>query len=369
MLLRGGNVAPEDVSRHEWPVGLWQGPGLDRLFCVNKREEAHTVRILPIVALCGVVCWGSHRRLRDAAHQLPSSLIETLPSLRALDLLSLGYQNLLADYYWVRSLDEFGDSALHEHHYPNLAPYLERVVHLDPLFAGAYIFVGNALGFQGMDINLAIKLLKKGVHHRPDKWKIPFLLGFHLYDRRQDYIAAIKALKKAASLPGSPTHLPHLITRMSAHAGQPEVGLEFIERLIESTDDPKLKNDYIERRKLLLVEFHIKHLNAALKAYTKKRGAAASSLKQLVEIGFVNALPEEPFGGSWTLDAKGQATTTSDIERLKLHGAPPQKHIPSKAKAPLESPPKAPAQAPTLAQPTSQKMPRPPPTSKALESP
>ena len=247
---------------------------------------------------------------------------ETLPSTRALDLLALGYRNLAADYYWLHSLNEFGTTELHEHHYPNLGPYLERTLHLDPYFAGAYLFAGSALGFRGMDIDLAIRLLRQGAEKRPEQWQISFLLGFHLYERFGDYTGALVALKKAAAIEGSAPFLPALITRMSAHAGEPEVGLEFIGRLIESTEDEKLREEYIERQKVLLTEYHLKHLNRALEIYEQRYGHRASNVEALAEAGLVSGIPDEPLGGHWLLGEDGRLTTSSDFTPLRLYGKP-----------------------------------------------
>src|SRR5712692_12036363 len=54
---------------------------------------------------------------------------------------------------------------------------------LDPAFAGAYRFAGNAMPRQTTDgkvtnVLQAEALLSKGMRERPDDWHIPFTLGF-----------------------------------------------------------------------------------------------------------------------------------------------------------------------------------------------
>src|SRR2546430_17272640 len=55
-----------------------------------------------------------------------------LPSPQQARLLSLGFNNVVADYYWVQSLQYFTDPTEWLNQYKNLADYLDLVVGIDP---------------------------------------------------------------------------------------------------------------------------------------------------------------------------------------------------------------------------------------------
>src|SRR5690349_875115 len=83
---------------------------------------------------------------------------------------------------------------------------------LDPQFAGAYRFTGNAMPRQTLDgkvVNAlqAEALLTKGVRERGDDWHIPFALGFLQSYFLGHFEEAGKNFAAAARLPGTPRYV------------------------------------------------------------------------------------------------------------------------------------------------------------------
>jgi len=133
-------------------------------------------------------------------------LKETLPSEEALGLLSLGYGSLVADYYWMRALYEFGDPTLAEAKYPNLEALTRRVLALDPNFVTAYYFAGTALTVESS--TLSVNRAPLPWHAAPPRRLAGAILArLHLYYFKHDYVAAAEALAKAAALPVSASNL------------------------------------------------------------------------------------------------------------------------------------------------------------------
>src|SRR5271168_2890498 len=98
-----------------------------------------------------------------------------LRSSKVLRRLSLGYTGLLADIYWTRAVQYFGE----QHHagssdYRLLSPLLEVTTELDPRLLPAYQFGANFLGPKPPDgagmPGEAIALMKYGIAHNPDQW-------------------------------------------------------------------------------------------------------------------------------------------------------------------------------------------------------
>ncbi len=265
-----------------------------------------------------------HLALDRAALREPNDPRETLPSPEALRFLSLSYKSLVADYYWMRAISHFGTTEMHEVLYPNLEPFLRRVVALDPYFSHAYFMAGTALTLEGMDLTASLELLEVGMRYRgnldddiPDDWRIPFLLGFNAYFFAHDYARATRALALAARLPGAPEVAGPLATRIAAEAGEPEIGLHFIDTILDSVTDDTVRQTYLERRTLLLLELRLKILNQAAQEYVARTGQAPAALQDLVRAGILKSLPEEPLGGRFFL-VEGVVRTSSDARRLRL---------------------------------------------------
>ena len=146
-----------------------------------------------------------------------------LRSSTVLRRLSLGYTGLLADIYWTRAVQYFGQ----QHHngsgdFRLLAPLLEVTTELDPRLFPAYDFGANFLapkppngaGLPGS----ALALMKYGIEHNPGQWRLYYNLGFLYYTELKDYAKAADAFAQGAKLPVTNEFMPILAARMAQHA-------------------------------------------------------------------------------------------------------------------------------------------------------
>jgi hypothetical protein len=107
--------------------------------------------------------------------------------------------------------------------------------------------------------------------------------------------------------------------RLAAEAGQPEVGLRLVDAALETIEEGKLRDIYLDRRKRLLLERELQLLNQAADRFAARHGRRPSHLQDLLEPGLLRAIPEEdPLGGSYELDDTGFVQTSSDDQRLRL---------------------------------------------------
>ncbi|MBI5511313.1 MAG: hypothetical protein HY903_21340 [Deltaproteobacteria bacterium] len=260
----------------------------------------------------------THRELDRLPRPEPPSLRQTLPSEEAVKLLALGYGALAADYYWLKAVYEFGDPAYTAAGYPNLQALVRRVLTLDPYNLTAYQFAGTALTVSELDPMTSIELLWPGLERRPDAWQVPFLLGFNLYYFAHDYPVAARVLARAALIPGAPASAGPLATRLAAQAGEPEIGLRLVDTMLSTVKDEKVRELYVERRRLLQLESEIKWLNEAVRKYVEARGVRPQSLEELKAAGIITTVPSDPLGGQYGIGADGSITTTSESSRLRL---------------------------------------------------
>ena len=133
-------------------------------------------------------CWYSGGLSAAAAARRPDADHATLEEVlyisspKALKRLSLGYNGLLADIYWTRAVQYFGN----KHHdgaqrYDLLAPLLEITTTLDPHLLVAYEYGANFLASKppngaGMP-ERAIELVEYGIRNNPDDWRLYYEMG------------------------------------------------------------------------------------------------------------------------------------------------------------------------------------------------
>jgi hypothetical protein len=101
-----------------------------------------------------------------------------------------------------------------------------------------------------------------------------------------------------------------LASRLSSKAGRTETAILFLIQFWENETDPKKKHAYEVRidalRKMLIIE-------KAVEGYKKKIGKIPSRLEDLVQKGFIAAIPADPYGGSFYIEKNGSIETTSKL--------------------------------------------------------
>jgi hypothetical protein len=112
--------------------------------------------------------------------------------------LSLGFNGLIGDWYWMRSLqyvgrkvltlrqgailDDLGNANL-----KLLPALLDTATTLDPQFIEPYEY--GAIVLPGSDVDAAIRLTKKGIAANPSSWRLYHHLGY-IYWQRGDFATA-----------------------------------------------------------------------------------------------------------------------------------------------------------------------------------
>jgi tetratricopeptide (TPR) repeat protein len=230
----------------------------------------------------------------------------------------LGYHHLGADILWLRLVQVIGKKRNSEDEYEWIYHALDVVTTLDPQYAYAYYAGGIILGDLANRPDLSNRLLERGVKANPDEWNIPFLLGYNHYFLLGDPAKGAQYIMQAASLPGGPSYLPGLATRMAAEAGSPETALAFLEARLRETQDPEMRESLARRMKEVIIERDLHILESAVEAYRTQHQNLPATLMDLVATGTLHALPQEPFGGDYRLNSKtGAVSSSTHPERLR----------------------------------------------------
>lgn len=131
-----------------------------------------------------------------------------LPSSAAAKVCALGYDQLLADWYWLAFVQYIGDGAARaQDHYAAADKYLQLIVDLDPGFIKAYWFAAFIIGSERQQPEQAAKLIDRGIQANADNWYLPFIAGINQYLYARNDAAAAKYYKMAAKFPAAPAWL------------------------------------------------------------------------------------------------------------------------------------------------------------------
>ena len=193
--------------------------------------------------------------------------------------MSLGFNGLAADWYWMRSLQYVGRKVLtsgQTYQLDNLGalnlkllpPLLDTATTLDPQFMEPYEYA--AIVLPGIDIKEAIRITRKGIAANPSSWRLYQHLGY-IHWQQQDYEAARDTYLAGARIPGAPAWMEAMQARMAVEGGSRDTAREIYQRMYEQSDDEKVK-DMARRRLLQLRSFDerdgLRRLMAVYKSQT-----------------------------------------------------------------------------------------------------
>ncbi|HUR21236.1 MAG TPA: hypothetical protein VMZ90_10535 [Vicinamibacterales bacterium] len=171
---------------------------------------------------------------------------------RVADRLSLSFDSVVSDVYWIRTVQYFAKERKSQHfsgRYDLLYPLLDLTTTLDPHFVVAYQFGAIFLAEPPPDgagrLDLAIALLEKGLRVEP-RWQYAEALGFLHYWHSHDLLAAAGEFNRAARMPNAPIWLGPLTANMLAKGGDREASITLFTELAKSEE--KWVRELAERR-------------------------------------------------------------------------------------------------------------------------
>ena len=206
--------------------------------------------------------------------------------------ISLGFNGLAADWYWMRSLQyvgkkviEQGDNAtlddLGQLNLKLLAPLLENATTLDPQFLDPYEYAAVVL--PAIDVQEAIRITRKGIDANPNAWRLYQHLGF-IYWQRGDYATAAEVYGRGAQLPGAPVWMEAMKARMAAEGGSRATAREIYSRMFEQSADEKVKE--MARRRLMQLDSLDERdgLRKLMVAYQTRTGRCPGSWSEVEQV-------------------------------------------------------------------------------------
>ena len=200
-----------------------------------------------LICLAGSIFF-VHRKLQKI--HPPEKSMEVymhIPSGEFLKPLTLGFNQLVADYFWIKTIGYFGGHLMSDRNYPWLYQILDLVTTLDPQFVWPYYFGGITLSVEAQQIEQSNLILEKARHYHPEVWKFPFFLGFNYWYHYNDPVKAAYYIKMAAQLPKSPVFLKTFPARLLSTAGQEEAALQFLREMGKNTQDSRMRAQIAKR--------------------------------------------------------------------------------------------------------------------------
>jgi len=245
--------------------------------------------------------------------------------------MSLGFNGLAADWYWMRSLQYVGRKIINQGenvalddlsqlNLTLLAPLLENATTLDPEFLDPYEYAAVVL--PAIDVKEAIRITRKGIEANPTAWRLYQHLGY-IHWQQRDYAAAAEVYSRGAELPGAPVWMEAMKARMAAEGGSRSTAREIYTRMSEQSTDEKVK-DMAQRRLMQLDSLDERDgLHKLLLAYQTRVGRCPANWREIEPVlrtvrAPVNAsgAPLDPSGAPYVLRSDTCEVTLGQQSRI-----------------------------------------------------
>ena len=123
--------------------------------------------------------------------KIPGSSIIYLPSGKYLKYATFGYSSLIADLIYLWAIQYYSNYSIQDRfHY--LDHIFSVIAELDPRYLDPYEIGAMIAVYEAKDLNLAFKILDRGLEKNPDQWIFPFQAGHYAQMTIKDYKIAKK---------------------------------------------------------------------------------------------------------------------------------------------------------------------------------
>ena len=206
----------------------------------------------------------------------------------AVKSMALGYDNLLADFYWMRAIQYYGrreEADKRPLRYKNLSTLLDITTTLDPNLVDAYraggIFLAEPDPLGAGQPHEALKLLDKGIRAHPQDWQLRYDKGVVYFWFLQYYQAAGEVWLAASKLSSAPFWMAGLAAMSLSKGGAVEIALALWQRQYQESS----RKDIRENARNHLLSFQVARELWTLELLLEKfRAATGSYPKNLQEL-------------------------------------------------------------------------------------
>ncbi|HKV60992.1 MAG TPA: hypothetical protein VJO16_03700 [Candidatus Acidoferrum sp.] len=245
-----------------------------------------------------------------------------LRSGKLMKVMSLEYAPLVADIYWTRVVQYYGNK--HARGQANLEllwPLLDITTTLDPNLLISYrfgaMFLSQAPPAGAGRPDLAVQLIQRGILSNPDYWRLYEDLGFVYYFDLKDYKKASEAFLEGSKKPNAQLWMKVMAAKVAAEGESLETSVFLWKDIYNSTSDPSVKKNALLHLQLLKVKEDCRQLDLLADEYAKRFGKRPAKMSEMVQAGLLRGIPGDPLGFAYVLGEGGKAALNLDSPLLE----------------------------------------------------
>lgn len=245
-----------------------------------------------------------------------------LRSAKLVKWMSLEYAPLMADIYWTRSVQYYGNQHVRgDANLELLWPLLDITTTLDPNLLAAYRFGAMFLSQRAPTgagrPDLAVKLIQRGIRENPEYWRFYEDLGFIYYFDLKDYQKASEAFLEGSKRPNAQFWMKVMAARIAAEGESFTTSYFLWKDIYDSSTDPSVRKNALVHLQLLRAQEDCKQLDALADEYAKRNERRPTHMSELVQAGLLRGIPADPLGYAYVFGEDGKAELNLDSPLLE----------------------------------------------------
>ncbi len=275
----------------------------------------------PLGIVMLLIAVGAFIHFRSIQLNHPKPLVETIdayPTPEWAKVTYLGYNAFAADFLMTKTQYYYGRHFVTDQTYPLLSRMIRVTVSLNPSLKILILFGDAVLSGLGRpnSVTEANKLLQFAHENiDPNDYRFVFNQGYNYFFYTGDRTKAYKLMYEGAQMPGAPKRLYWLVTKVISEAGRYELGLYYTEQKIKEITDKHALQAFAVRRQFFK---DLIKLTKLAKRYKREFGKPPTEdLSSLVEAGYIDRIPKEPYEGRYLYDKE------KDLVYSSTGGTPP----------------------------------------------
>ena len=288
-----------------------------------KSQTTMALLLLLVLPLGFAGIWHLQRSIDSQFASLSQERDEVLlRSGKLVKIMSLEYAPLMADIYWTRVVQYYGNKHVRgQANLDLLWPLLDVTTTLDPNLIVAYrfgaMFLSQAPPTGAGRPDQAVELIRRGIQANPEYWRLYEDLGFVYYFDLKDYQKASEAFLEGSKNPNAQLWMKVMAAKIAADGESFSTSMFLWKDIYESSSDPLIKKNALMRLKLLKAQEDCKKLNALADEYAKRNGRRPARMTDLVQAGLLRRLPTDPEGFAYVFGEEGKAEINLDSPLLE----------------------------------------------------
>jgi hypothetical protein len=293
-------------------------------------HSGHSLLCYGIFLICAVLIKPVQDRVESSLGKLrqePDLLFFSSPDL--IKKMALGYGSLLADIYWMRTIQYYGNRDAADKRpirYKNLATLLDITTTLDPNLLDAFrsgsSFLAEADPIGAGQPQEGVKLLDKGISLHPDEWRLYYDKGFIYYMNLQDYKAAGDVWLSGSRISGAPVWMQNLAAMSLSKGGAVEIALSLWRRQYEESDREIIRENARNHLLSFQVALDLWTLEALIENYQTKTGSLPQNLRELLRGKSREYSTIDPLGTPYQYDPKTGKVSLSPETKVRFLKVP-----------------------------------------------